>query len=155
MTGLFSALGYFKATTLDKVSFNYISKSMVMLISIFIACLTPLWPCPVINLDDLFLCCLNAWLHWLDKKKSWHWLSFETLNDRFKIVLNIPVQIMCVLTVLLFRPYCCPCPGASCKWQGSLEMVMAHLMQQHKSITTLQGISVFSIKHFLILFTKH
>ncbi|XP_048727232.1 E3 ubiquitin-protein ligase Siah1-like [Ostrea edulis] len=38
-----------------------------------------------------------------------------------------------------YRPYCCPCPGASCKWQGSLEMVMAHLMQQHKSITTLQG----------------
>ncbi|CAC5411755.1 SIAH1 [Mytilus coruscus] len=37
------------------------------------------------------------------------------------------------------RPYCCPCPGASCKWQGSLEAVMNHLMQQHKSITTLQG----------------
>lgn len=38
-----------------------------------------------------------------------------------------------------YRPYCCPCPGASCKWQGSLEQVMGHLMQQHKSITTLQG----------------
>lgn len=38
-----------------------------------------------------------------------------------------------------FRPYSCPCPGASCKWQGSLEQVMAHLMQAHKSITTLQG----------------
>ncbi|KAJ8299643.1 hypothetical protein KUTeg_023703 [Tegillarca granosa] len=38
-----------------------------------------------------------------------------------------------------FRPYCCPCPGASCKWQGALEQVMNHLMQQHKSITTLQG----------------
>ncbi|XP_064634463.1 E3 ubiquitin-protein ligase SIAH1A-like [Lineus longissimus] len=38
-----------------------------------------------------------------------------------------------------FRPYCCPCPGASCKWQGSLEQVMPHLMHQHKSITTLQG----------------
>ena len=38
-----------------------------------------------------------------------------------------------------FRPYNCPCPGASCKWQGSLEQVMPHLMQQHKSITTLQG----------------
>ena len=37
------------------------------------------------------------------------------------------------------RPYSCPCPGASCKWQGSLEQVMAHLMQVHKSITTLQG----------------
>ena len=39
-----------------------------------------------------------------------------------------------------FRPYSCPCPGASCKWQGSLEQVMTHLMQVHKSITTLQGI---------------
>uniref|UniRef100_A0A1I8JCP3 E3 ubiquitin-protein ligase n=1 Tax=Macrostomum lignano TaxID=282301 RepID=A0A1I8JCP3_9PLAT len=38
-----------------------------------------------------------------------------------------------------FRPYVCPCPGASCKWQGSLENVMQHLTQQHKSITTLQG----------------
>uniref|UniRef100_A0A0K2UNP8 E3 ubiquitin-protein ligase n=1 Tax=Lepeophtheirus salmonis TaxID=72036 RepID=A0A0K2UNP8_LEPSM len=38
-----------------------------------------------------------------------------------------------------FRPYSCPCPGASCKWQGSLEQVMSHLMQIHKSITTLQG----------------
>ena len=38
-----------------------------------------------------------------------------------------------------YRPYSCPCPGASCKWQGSLEQVMAHLMQVHKSITTLQG----------------
>lgn len=38
-----------------------------------------------------------------------------------------------------FRPYCCPCPGASCKWQGNLEAVMPHLMKVHKSITTLQG----------------
>ncbi|KAI6171447.1 E3 ubiquitin-protein ligase siah-1 [Aphelenchoides bicaudatus] len=38
-----------------------------------------------------------------------------------------------------FRPYSCPCPGASCKWQGSLEDVMQHLMKNHKSITTLQG----------------
>ncbi|CDW60028.1 E3 ubiquitin protein ligase Siah1 [Trichuris trichiura] len=38
-----------------------------------------------------------------------------------------------------FRPYCCPCPGASCKWQGSLDAVMPHLMKAHKSITTLQG----------------
>lgn len=37
-----------------------------------------------------------------------------------------------------FRPYSCPCPGASCKWQGSLDAVMPHLMHQHKSITTLQ-----------------
>lgn len=38
-----------------------------------------------------------------------------------------------------WRPYTCPCPGASCKWQGGLEQVMAHLMMSHKSITTLQG----------------
>uniref|UniRef100_A0A1I7S3A3 E3 ubiquitin-protein ligase n=1 Tax=Bursaphelenchus xylophilus TaxID=6326 RepID=A0A1I7S3A3_BURXY len=38
-----------------------------------------------------------------------------------------------------FRPYCCPCPGASCKWQGGLNEVMGHLMKLHKSITTLQG----------------
>lgn len=37
------------------------------------------------------------------------------------------------------RPYTCPCPGASCKWQGALEQVMPHLMMSHKSITTLQG----------------
>lgn len=38
-----------------------------------------------------------------------------------------------------YRPYSCPCPGASCKWQGALEQVMPHLMMSHKSITTLQG----------------
>ncbi|XP_029374974.1 E3 ubiquitin-protein ligase Siah2 isoform X2 [Echeneis naucrates] len=38
-----------------------------------------------------------------------------------------------------FRPYTCPCPGATCKWHGSLEAVMPHLMHVHKSITTLQG----------------
>lgn len=37
------------------------------------------------------------------------------------------------------RPYSCPCPGASCKWQGSLDEVMPHLMTAHKSITNLQG----------------
>ena len=36
------------------------------------------------------------------------------------------------------RPYSCPCPGASCKWQGSLDEVMPHLMTAHKSITNLQ-----------------
>ncbi|XP_071441311.1 E3 ubiquitin-protein ligase Siah1-like isoform X1 [Hetaerina americana] len=38
-----------------------------------------------------------------------------------------------------FRPYLCPCPGALCKWEGSLEQVMPHLLMSHKSITTLQG----------------
>ena len=38
-----------------------------------------------------------------------------------------------------YRPYSCPCPGASCKWQGALEQVMPHLLNQHRSITTLQG----------------
>lgn len=38
-----------------------------------------------------------------------------------------------------FRPYVCPCPGATCRWQGSLDQVMPHLLASHKSITTLQG----------------
>lgn len=38
-----------------------------------------------------------------------------------------------------YRPYDCPCPGASCKWLGELEQVMPHLIHHHKSITTLQG----------------
>uniref|UniRef100_A0A0N4ZBB6 E3 ubiquitin-protein ligase n=1 Tax=Parastrongyloides trichosuri TaxID=131310 RepID=A0A0N4ZBB6_PARTI len=38
-----------------------------------------------------------------------------------------------------YRPYCCPCPGASCRWQGNVEQVMPHLMKAHRSITTLQG----------------
>ncbi|PAV67384.1 hypothetical protein WR25_23193 [Diploscapter pachys] len=38
-----------------------------------------------------------------------------------------------------FRPYSCPCPGASCKWMGALSDVMDHLKKVHKSITTLQG----------------
>ncbi|TGZ67463.1 hypothetical protein CRM22_004772 [Opisthorchis felineus] len=42
-------------------------------------------------------------------------------------------------SVCEFRPYDCPCPGASCKWLGELEQVMPHLMHHHKSITTLQG----------------
>ena len=37
-----------------------------------------------------------------------------------------------------YRPYSCPCPGASCKWQGTLDAVMPHLMTAHKSITNLQ-----------------
>ncbi|KAB0361631.1 hypothetical protein FD754_005787 [Muntiacus muntjak] len=37
------------------------------------------------------------------------------------------------------RPSCCPCPGASCKWRGSLDAVMPHLRHQHDSITALQG----------------
>ncbi|XP_018603843.2 E3 ubiquitin-protein ligase SIAH1-like [Scleropages formosus] len=38
-----------------------------------------------------------------------------------------------------FQPYSCPCPGTPCRWQGSLDAVVPHLKQQHKSITTLQG----------------
>ena len=38
-----------------------------------------------------------------------------------------------------FRPYPCPVPGSSCKWQGSLDDVMTHLTQAHKGITTLSG----------------
>eukprot|EP00118_Oscarella_pearsei_P026603 m.310156 g.310156 ORF g.310156 m.310156 type:complete len:300 (+) comp49877_c0_seq1:94-993(+) len=38
-----------------------------------------------------------------------------------------------------YRPYTCPCPGASCKWQGALEEVLRHIEEFHKSITTLVG----------------
>ena len=38
-----------------------------------------------------------------------------------------------------FRPCCCPCPGTFCRWQGSVNAVVPHLMQNHESITTLQG----------------
>ncbi|KAG8437330.1 hypothetical protein GDO86_008145 [Hymenochirus boettgeri] len=48
-----------------------------------------------------------------------------------------------------FRPYSCPCPGASCKWQGSLDAVMPHLMHHHKSITTLQVL--FWLSFMLVL----
>ncbi|VEL14223.1 unnamed protein product [Protopolystoma xenopodis] len=41
-----------------------------------------------------------------------------------------------------YRPYLCPCPGTSCKWIGQLPQVLPHLMQQHKSITTLQGADI-------------
>ena len=37
-----------------------------------------------------------------------------------------------------FRPVSCPCPGSSCKWQGSLEQVVSHLTQVHFK-TTRQG----------------
>ncbi|XP_053435092.1 E3 ubiquitin-protein ligase SIAH1-like [Nycticebus coucang] len=40
-----------------------------------------------------------------------------------------------------FRPYCCPCPGVLCEWAGSLDAVMPHLMDQHDSITALEGAS--------------
>ncbi|CAK6448216.1 unnamed protein product [Pipistrellus nathusii] len=35
--------------------------------------------------------------------------------------------------------FACPCPGAACGWQGSLDAVLPHLAQQHASITALQG----------------
>ena len=37
------------------------------------------------------------------------------------------------------RPYMCPCPGTSCKWQGPLDSVLDHLLTAHKTITTLNG----------------
>lgn len=40
-----------------------------------------------------------------------------------------------------FQPFCCPCPGIACPWQGPLRAVLAHLMQ-HEVITTLQGAEV-------------
>ncbi|XP_007092327.2 E3 ubiquitin-protein ligase SIAH1-like [Panthera tigris] len=38
-----------------------------------------------------------------------------------------------------YRPYPCPCPGTSCKWQGSLDTVTPHLMHHHETIITLEG----------------
>ena len=38
-----------------------------------------------------------------------------------------------------FRPCSCPFPGVACKWQGSLDAVVPHLMHHHESVTTLQG----------------
>ena len=35
------------------------------------------------------------------------------------------------------RPYLCPCPGTSCKWEGPLDDVLNHLLTTHKTITTL------------------
>lgn len=37
------------------------------------------------------------------------------------------------------RPYACPCPGTSCKWEGPLDDVLNHLLTAHKTITTLGG----------------
>ncbi|KAL3316203.1 E3 ubiquitin-protein ligase Siah1 [Cichlidogyrus casuarinus] len=38
-----------------------------------------------------------------------------------------------------YRPYNCPCPGTSCKWNGRLEEVIPHLAHCHDGITTLKG----------------
>jgi hypothetical protein len=43
-----------------------------------------------------------------------------------------------------FRSYFCPCPRASCDWQGSLEQVVPHLTMSHEGVTTLQG---YKTKH--------
>lgn len=45
----------------------------------------------------------------------------------------------CHEEVCEYRPYSCPCPGTSCKWQGMLDSVLDHLLTVHKTITTLQG----------------
>uniref|UniRef100_A0A1I7V4Q3 E3 ubiquitin-protein ligase n=1 Tax=Caenorhabditis tropicalis TaxID=1561998 RepID=A0A1I7V4Q3_9PELO len=55
-------------------------------------------------------------------------------NDNFHHIEKVDHEETCE-----FRPYSCPCPGASCKWQGALCDVMDHLKKVHKSITTLQG----------------
>jgi len=38
-----------------------------------------------------------------------------------------------------FKPFCCPCPGTSCKWQGAVDEILVHLNASHSSITTLNG----------------
>uniref|UniRef100_H0XXJ8 E3 ubiquitin-protein ligase n=1 Tax=Otolemur garnettii TaxID=30611 RepID=H0XXJ8_OTOGA len=37
-----------------------------------------------------------------------------------------------------FRPYSCPCPGVLCQWEGSVDAVMPHLMDQHDDCVTAQ-----------------
>nr|XP_019608120.1 PREDICTED: LOW QUALITY PROTEIN: E3 ubiquitin-protein ligase SIAH1-like [Rhinolophus sinicus] len=44
-----------------------------------------------------------------------------------------------------FRPYSCPCPGAPCKWQGSLDVVRPHLMHEHKSIPRYRGRTTYIV----------
>ncbi|XP_077312062.1 E3 ubiquitin-protein ligase SIAH1-like [Lithobates pipiens] len=43
-----------------------------------------------------------------------------------------------------FQPCSCPHPGVSCKWQGSLDAVMPHLVHQHKLITLQEEEIVFN-----------
>lgn len=47
-----------------------------------------------------------------------------------------------------FRPYSCPCPGETCKWEGSLQSIMNHITISHNAIT-LDGKDVeFVATHF-------
>lgn len=47
-----------------------------------------------------------------------------------------------------YRPYSCPCPGRSCKWEGKLESIMTHITISHNAIT-LDGREVaFVATHF-------
>ena len=64
--------------------------------------------------------CLGTFLH--DKKVAHEGNIFITI---------IGFQ-MFLLEICEYRPYHCPCPGASCKWQGNLDGVMEHLLNQHK-----------------------
>ena len=60
------------------------------------------------------------------------------------MILNILLQIEHEETCE-FRPYSCPCPGASCKWQGSLEQVKYYLMKVSNILTLVVFIiSLFS-----------
>ena len=117
--------------------------------------MTSVWPCPLASISKLYFhhkLVVFALLTYHTKIGTWmyhHETTFCILSwplydiDLWPIsgmaggiLSELYLQFLCCF---LSRPYCCPCPGASCKWQGSLEQVMGHLMQQHKSITTLQG----------------
>uniref|UniRef100_A0ABI7YTH2 RING-type E3 ubiquitin transferase n=1 Tax=Felis catus TaxID=9685 RepID=A0ABI7YTH2_FELCA len=50
-----------------------------------------------------------------------------------------------------FRPYSCPCPGASCKWQGSLDAVKPLYDALAKSITALQGKNIVFLATLVLL----
>ncbi|KAL0613248.1 E3 ubiquitin-protein ligase SIAH1 [Plecturocebus cupreus] len=44
-----------------------------------------------------------------------------------------------VANSVLFPPYPCPYPGTLCKWHGTLEAIVHHLMNKHDHIITLNG----------------
>ena len=62
-----------------------------------------------------------TWLHHLEVLADMCWLGPE-INWKCPGGVILPVQVDHEETCE-FRPYSCPCPGASCKWQGSLEQV--------------------------------
>ncbi|XP_058043093.1 E3 ubiquitin-protein ligase SIAH2 isoform X2 [Ahaetulla prasina] len=109
----------------------------------------PLQETCCVILDQLCLSTASQVYCWNSQRKETAMVLKEKLNGH-QAKKSVYATTGCSLTlhhtekpdhedICEYRPYSCPCPGASCKWQGSLEAVMSHLMHAHKSITTLQG----------------